>query len=218
MTLLRRAVKDPFPGLSHLAGMLLSIAGLIVLLALSHGRPWQVAGCAIYGASLILLYLASTLAHSIRASPPLEEILTRFDCMAIFLLIAGTYTPLCLVTLRGPWGWGMLIAEWTMAAMGIAIVATRCFDSRWPRTLLYLFMAWVVALVAVVPIIHVLPVPALGWLLAGGVIYSIGAVVFALDRPHLWPGRFVAHDLWHVLVILGSFCHFIVIARFVAAA
>jgi len=105
-----------------------------------------------------------------------------------------------------------------MAALGIAIVATGCFDSRWPRTLLYLFMAWVVALVATVPILRLLPTPALGWLLAGGVIYSIGAVVFALDRPHLWPGRFVAHDLWHVLVILGSICHFIVIARFVAAA
>ncbi|HSZ54706.1 MAG TPA: hemolysin III family protein [Tepidisphaeraceae bacterium] len=218
VTLLRRAVKDPFPGLSHWAGMFLSIAGVAVLVSFAWGRAWQLVGCAIYGASLVLLYLASALAHTLRCSPRLDDFLTRLDCMAIYLLIAGTYTPLCLVTLRGPWGWGMLIAEWTMAAAGIVIVASKWFDSRWPRTLLYLFMAWVVALAATVPILRVLPVPALEWLLAGGVIYSIGAVVFALDRPDLWPGRFVAHDLWHVLVILGSACHFVVIARFVAAA
>jgi hemolysin III len=218
MTLIRRAVKDPFPGLSHWVGMLLSIAGLVALLLLTRGRAWQVVGCAIYGASLILLYLASALAHTLRCSPKLDTLLTRLDCMAIYLLIAGTYTPLCLVTLRGPWGWGMLAAEWVMAVTGILTIATRRFDSRWPRTLLYLFMAWVVALVAIVPILRVLPAPALAWLLAGGVIYSIGAVVFALDRPNLWPNRFVAHDLWHLLVILGSACHFVVIARFVAAA
>jgi hemolysin III len=110
----------------------------------------------------------------------------------------------------------MLGAEWTMAAAGILTVARR-FDSKWPRTLLYLFMAWVVALVAIVPICRMLPAAALQWLLAGGIIYSVGAVVFALDRPHIWPNRFVAHDLWHVLVLLGSACHFVLIARFVAA-
>ena len=218
MKLPRLSIKDPFPALSHWAGMLLSIAGLILLIVISRGRAWPVIGCAIYGASLVLLFLASALAHTVRCSPRLDDLLTRFDCMAIFLLIAGTYTPLCLVTFRGTWGWGMLTAEWSMAAFGIFVVACKAIDSKWPRTILYLFMAWVVALVAIVPICRVLPQPALGWLLAGGIIYSIGAVVFALDRPHLWPNRFMAHDLWHLLVIFGGACHFIVIARFVAAA
>ena len=215
---LRRWIKDPFPGLSHWAGMLLSIGGLITLLVLARGRPWYVASCAIYGTSLILLYLASALAHTVHCSPELEDRLTRLDCMAIFLLIAGTYTPLCLVTLRGPWGWGMLAAEWGMAAAGIGTLAVGKADSKLTRTILYLCMAWVVALVAIVPIWRVLPLAALEWLLAGGLIYSVGAVVFILDRPHLWPRRFMAHDLWHVMVIAGSACHYVLVARFVAAA
>ncbi|HEY8749379.1 MAG TPA: hemolysin III family protein [Tepidisphaeraceae bacterium] len=215
---LRRCIKDPFPGLSHWVGMLLSVAGLVVLIILSAGRPWHVWGCAIYGASLILLYLASALAHTINGSSRLDDLLTRLDCMAIFLLIAGTYTPLCLVTLRGPWGWGMLAAEWIMAAVGIGTLAVGRGDSKLARTILYLCMAWVVALVAIVPIWRVLPGEAINWLLAGGIIYSVGAVVFILDRPHRWPRWFMAHDLWHVLVLAGSACHYVLIARFVAAA
>jgi hemolysin III len=197
--------------------MVFSIAGLVVLLVLSGGRPWHVVGCAIYGASLILLYLASALAHTVRGSERVDDLLTRLDCMAIFLLIAGTYTPLCLVTFRGPWGWGMLAAEWGMAAVGIGLLARGRGDAKLPRTILYLVMAWVVALVAVVPISRTLPGPAIEWLFAGGAIYSIGAVIFVLDRPHLWPRRFMAHDLWHTLVLAGSACHYVVIARFVAA-
>lgn len=213
---IHRFIKDPFPGLSHWLGVGLSVVGLVALLLFARGRPWQVVGFAIYGGSLILLYLASALAHTIHCSPRAAERLNRFDYMAIFLLIAGTYTPLCLVTLRGPWGWGMLAAEWSMAAAGIATVALGRGRSDWPRTILYLFMAWVVALVAIVPIYRALPRPALEWLLAGGAVYSLGAIVFVTDRPHLWPGRFAAHDLWHVLVLLGSGCHFLVIFRFVA--
>ena len=217
MTFLRR-IKDPYPGLSHWLGMVLSVAGLVVLLVLSAGRPWRIVGCAIYGASLILLYLASALAHTIRGSEKLDDFLTRLDCMAIFLLIAGTYTPLCLVTFRGPWGWSMLGAEWGMALLGIALLAVGRVESKAIRTILYLCMAWVVALVAVVPIVRTLPPVAVQWLFAGGVIYSVGAVVFILDRPHLWPRRFMAHDLWHTLVLAGSACHYVVIARFVAGA
>lgn len=217
MSFVSRAIKDPFPGLSHWLGLLLSVNGLIALLVLSRGRGWHLAGCAIYGSSLVLLYFASALAHTVRCAPHVEDRLTRFDCMAIFLLIAGTYTPLCLVALRGRWGWSMLIAEWTMAILGIALVSKGHINSKWPRAILYLLMAWAVALVAIMPIWRTLSAPALEWLVAGGVIYSVGAVIFALDRPHLWPGRFMAHDLWHVMVILGSACHFVVIARVVAA-
>lgn len=217
MNRIRRCIKDPFPGLSHWLGAGLSVAGLVLLLTLAAGHGWRLVGCAIYGATLIILYAASALAHTIHCSPEASDRLTRFDYMAIFLLIAGTYTPLCLVTLRGPWGWGMLAAEWVMAAAGIVLVASGKGSSNWPRTVLYLFMAWVVAMVAIGPMSRALPPAGLTWLLIGGAAYSLGAVVFALDRPHLWPGRFVAHDLWHVLVLLGSACHFFVILRFVAA-
>jgi hemolysin III len=198
--------------------MVLSIAGLVILLTRTAGDARRLIGCAIYGGTLVVLYAASALAHTIHCSPRASDRLTRFDYMAIFLLIAGTYTPLCLVNLRGPWGWGMLTAEWAMAALGIFLVATGKGSANGARTLLYLFMAWVVALVAIGPMSRALPPTALAWLLIGGVVYSLGAVVFALDRPHLWPGRFVAHDLWHVLVLLGSGCHFFVIVRFVAAS
>jgi hemolysin III len=212
-----RRVKDPFPGLSHLFGVVLSAAGLVVLLVAADGRPLHVIGFAVYGATLILLYLASTLAHCVHCSPRAEDRLERFDYAAIFLLIAGTYTPVCLVTLRGVWGWAILAAEWAMAALGIvSVVAFRTLKS-WPRVLIYLCMGWLAVAAAVAgPLLSALPAGGLAWLLAGGVAYSLGAVVFITDRPNLWPGRFVAHDLWHVMVLAGSACHFVLMLRFVA--
>src|SRR6185437_9818226 len=123
MHIVRRCVKDPIPALSHWAGAILGLCGMVALLVLARGRTWYVVGLGIYGLTLVLLYVASAVAHTIRCSAKGEERLTRLDYMAIFLLIAGTYTPLCLVPLRGPWGWGMLAAEWSMAAAGIATVA-----------------------------------------------------------------------------------------------
>ena len=218
MTVVRRCVKDPFAGLSHWAGFGASVAGLAVLLLLAAGRPRYVVSLTVYGSSLVLLYAASALAHTVHCSPRASERLTRFDYMAIFLLIAGTYTPLCLVRVGGPWGWGMLLAEWTMAAAGIVLVACGRGQSDWKRTILYLCMAWGVGLVGMQAIVAALPQAGVVWLLLGGAAYSVGAVIFATDRPDLWPGRFVAHDLWHVLVLLGSACHFVVIFRFVARA
>lgn len=218
MTRLSCIIKDPFPGLSHWLGVVLSIAGLIALLSVAEGRLWHVIAFAIYGTSLVLLYLASALVHTIHCPKHVEDRLERFDFIAIFLLIAGTYTPLCLVNLRGPWGWGMLAAEWGMAAVGIAATVMGGGGSRRVRTLLYAVMAWIVALVAIHPITRAISPAGLAWLLAGGVVYSVGAVIFATNRPNLWPGRFVAHDLWHVLVLAGSACHFIMIFRFVGGA
>ena len=215
MSKISRWIKDPFCGLSHLAGTLLAIAALVVLLILADGRPWHTTGFAIYGGSLILLYAASAACHSVHCAPAKADRLDRFDHAAIFLLIAGTYTPLCLVPLRGVWGWSLLGIEWALAATGIVLIGFNLVRSEWVRVVVYVLMGWM-ALIFLGPLARVLPAAAIGWLLAGGLVYTVGAVIYALDRPHLWPGKFTAHDLWHVLVLAGSACHFVALLVFIA--
>jgi hemolysin III len=213
--MIQRCIKEPFSGISHIVGVLLSIAALVVLLIRAEGRVWHVVGFTIYGATLILLYAASSAAHSVHCSPRTGERLDRLDYSAIFLLIAGTYTPICLVPLRGPWGWALLAGVWSLAAIGISSVWLWRSRRTWMRVTIYLCMGWL-AVLALGQFLRIFPAFALAWLIAGGVVYSVGAVIFITDRPHLWPGRFMAHDLWHVLVLLGSACHFIVMLDFVA--
>lgn len=208
-------VKDPFSGLSHALGALLSVAGLVALEVSAAGRPWLSLAFAIYGATLVLLFTASACTHSLHCSPEVEWRLDQFDYAAIFLLIAGTYTPLCLGPLRGPWGRAFLVAEWSMAAVGVASVLWMKKRAGVLRVGLYVAMGWLAA-VAPGPVLRALPPTALAWLLAGGLLYSLGAVVFTTNRPRLWPGRFSAHDLWHVMVLAGAACHFVVVARFIA--
>lgn len=210
-----RWIKEPFCGLSHFAGSLLSIAGLIALLVVTRNSPWHYVSFAIYGTSLIVLFTASGLVHSLHCSPATEDKLERFDYVSIFVLIAGTYTPLCLTALRGPWGWSLFGIEWSLALFGaITVLLT---DKRPKRitTPLYLIMGWL-AVIAIGPLTQHLPTPALIWLLGGGIAYSVGAVIFTFDRPHLWPGKFSAHDLWHALVLTGSACHFVMMLWFIA--
>ncbi|MDQ3814918.1 MAG: hemolysin III family protein [Armatimonadota bacterium] len=210
-------IKEPFCGFSHFVGICLSVIGLIVLLQQAQGRPWHLAGFAIYGMSLILMYTASTLYHSLHVSAKTEYRLMYFDHIAIYLLIAGTYTPVCLVSLRGAWGWTMLGAVYSMAAVGIVALLLFRLKVEIFRVILCVCMGWM-ALIAIGPLTKAFPPAALAWLFGGGIVYSIGTIIFAMDRPHLWPGKFSAHDLWHIFVLLGSACHFILMLRFVAPA
>jgi hemolysin III len=208
-------VREPFCGISHLAGAALAIAAMIYLLVRADGRPWHVVSFAVYGTSLVLLYTASGLAHSLYCGTSAQARLDRLDYAAIFVVIAGTYTPLCAVTLRETWGWTMLAAQWLLAGVGVAAVLLGRPRSHALRTTLYLVMGWMA--LAVAPAIRAaLPPAAIAWLFAGGVVYSAGALVYVTRRPALWPGRFGSHDLWHSLVLAGSACHFIVMARYVA--
>ena len=209
--------KEPFCGVSHLLGIALSIAGMIVLLCFSAGKPWHAAAFAVYGASLILLYTASTLLHTLPHCPRRFERLLVFDQVAIFFLIAGTYTPLCLVTLRGPWGWSLFGVVWGLALAGAAARIFWRGVPLWLPQVLYLVMGWL-CLVAFDPMARALSLQALGWLVAGGIIYTVGAVIYATERPRLWPGRFGSHDLWHVFVLAGSACHYVFMLGFVAPA
>jgi hemolysin III len=208
------SIREPFCGVSHGVGVLLSVAGLLALLEMADGRPLYRTGFAIYGASLIALYAASTLYHSLHASPRATAWLQRLDHCAIYLLIAGSYTPVCLIALHGAVGRNLLGAVWSIAAIGIACSLFWSRAPEWFRVVLYLVMGWL-ALLALTPLRAALPPAGLAWLIAGGVVYSIGAVIFAADKPHLWPGKFSAHDLWHLFVLGGSACHFVVIAEFV---
>lgn len=211
----QRGLKEPFCAVSHAAGVLLSVAGLIVLLVLARGEAWRIVGLSIYGATMIVLYTASTLYHALRVSPRRESWLARFDYSAIYLVIAGSYTPVCLVTLRGAWGWSLLAIVWALAIAGIATSLAWKSKPPWLRVTAYVIMGWLIVF-ALAPLRTIWPPEAFRWLVAGGVAYSVGTVVLAIDKPHLWPGKFSAHDLWHIFVLTGSGCHFVLIARYVA--
>lgn len=193
-------------------GAALSVVGLVALLILAHGRPWHTVSFAIYGATLVVLYTASTLYHSLWVNPRGVEKLRRFDHCGIFLLIAGTYTPLCLVALRGVWGWSLIGIEYGLMAIGIIFSCTPKWLPGWLRITIYCCMGWLV-MIAGPPVLHAIGPVAFAWLVAGGLLYSIGTIVFATDRPHLWPGKFMAHDLWHVFVLGGSACHFVLMVH-----
>jgi hemolysin III len=212
-----RWIREPFNGLSHGFGAALSIAGLCVLLAAAWGKPWHVTGFVIYGASLILLYAASTLYHSLPVSPRRIGQLLVFDQVAIYLLIAGTYTPVCLVTLRGPWGWSLFGVAWGLALVGIVLRVAWRSAPAWLPWVFYLVMGWI-SLVALGPLCRSLPPVALMWLFLGGAIYTVGAILLFSRRPRLWPGVFSFHELWHLFVLGGSTCHFILMLQFVAPA
>jgi hemolysin III len=204
----RFRLREPFSGLSHLGGAALGVAGLVLLVSLAHGKPWHVSSFAVYGATLVLLYMASALYHLLPVGPIHLERLRIFDHVAIYLLIAGTYTPVCLVPLRGGWGWSLLGVVWGLALFGSVVEIAWRSAPRWLGLAIYLVMGWL-AVIAMGPITRTLPSAAVGWLVAGGILYSIGAVVYAIERPRLWPGIFGSHDLWHIFVLGGSACHFV---------
>ncbi|MGO8672040.1 MAG: PAQR family membrane homeostasis protein TrhA [Capsulimonadaceae bacterium] len=206
----RRGISEPFSAISHMVGAALSIAALVVLVVLAHGRPWQVVSFAIYGSTLILLYTASALHHSIRHVEGLE----RLDHAMIYLLIAGSYTPICLIILRGGWGWSIFGVEWGLAITGTCLSLSLKLVPDAIRLGLYIAMGWLIT-IAIVPLRGILTEAEWHWLIAGGVTYTLGAVVFATNWPHIAPGKFHAHDLWHCMVLGGSYCHFMMMLLFV---
>ena len=200
--------RDPFSGLSHLVAAGLAVAGMVLLLCVSVGRPWHVVSFAIYGASMVALYLTSAVYHLFPRSPRRVAQWLALDQAAIYLLIAGTYTPICLVPLRGPWGWSLFGVVWGLAITGIALRFGWRGAPQWLSLVLYLAMGWL-CVIGGSALVQSLPPIGLFWLVMGGLAYTIGSVVFATERPRLWPGRFGAHDLWHVFVMGGSGCHFV---------
>jgi hemolysin III len=201
----RHSIEELANTITHGIGLLFSVIGFVVLLALAllRGGPWQTAGCAIYGATLVSLYAASTFYHGV-LSPRLKRALLIFDHCAIYLLIAGTYTPFLLVNLRGPWGWSLFGVMWGLALAGILFKLW--FVDHFPilSTSLYVAMGWL-GVIAVKPILAHVPAIGLLWLVIGGLMYSIGVVFYAMKKlPY-------NHVVWHVFVMAGSTCHYFAI-------
>ena len=200
---------EKFNAVTHLVGAVLALAGAVflVVIAAIGGDPWKVVGIAVYGTTLVSLYSLSGLYHSLRGRP--KNVLRKLDHQSIYLLIAGSYTPFCLVTLRGPWGWSLLGVVWGLAVLG----GLQEFRPRnGPRILsvvIYVAMGWV-AIAAWVPLLQALGPAGFAWLAAGGLFYTVGIVFFALDTRLAH-----AHGLWHLFVLAGSACHYVAILRYV---
>jgi hemolysin III len=198
----RISIEELANSITHGIGLALSIAGFVVLLVLSvtRGSAWQIVSCAVYGTTLIAVYTSSTLYHGIPV-PSVKRIFKILDHSAIYLLIAGTYTPFLLVSLRGSWRWPLLGIVWGLAIAGILLKVWFVDHFKILSTLVYLLMGWL-GLFAFKPLLAAVPHVALVCLLAGGAMYSIGVVFFASKKiPY-------AHTIWHVFVLAGSACHY----------
>jgi hemolysin III len=209
-------VREPVNAYSHLVGLVLASAGTLVLLRLAHG-PAQAVAFAVYGGSLILLYAASTAYHALPLPRHRLRALRTLDHIAIYFLIAGTYTPVALVTLHGPAGWALLAGAWTIAVAGIPFKIWWLDAPIRLSTGIYLGMGYM-ALLAAAPLAHAVSAGGLAWLVAGGVAYTIGAIIFSRERPDPFPGVFGHHEIWHILVLVGSGCHFAFMLLHVAQA
>jgi hemolysin III len=200
-----------------LAGGLLASVGVVVLLvkAANAGRVDQIVAFGIFGLSLIALYSASALYHLLPLSPAGVARLRRVDHMMIFVLIAGTYTPFCLLALDGAWQVGLLILIWGLALCGVLLKLFWMGASRWISVALYLGMGWV-AVIAAPALFQAVPPRGMAWVLGGGLVYSVGAIVYGLRRPNPWPRVLGFHELWHLFVVVGSACHFWAVLRYLA--
>ena len=216
----RVEVRDPYDGLrpwsaiTHGVGAALAAVGTVLLMVRSAALgKWTLCGLfAVYGLSMVCLYTASTLYHCLNVSVPGRLALRKYDHCSIYLLIAGSYTPLCLTVLRGAGGIPLTIAVWILAAAGTVLTIARLAIPRWLTSAIYLFMGWL-AIFAIYPLWQVLGIRGVAWLLAGGILYTVGGVLYALK----WPGRdnpqFGCHEIFHLFILAGSVCHFFMIFR-----
>lgn len=200
---------ERFNAITHTVGAVLALAGSVALIVVAarDGDPWKLLSVAVYGATLVLLYSFSALYHSLRGRA--KNILRELDHHSIYLLIAGTYTPFCLITLSGPWGWSLFGVVWGLAALGSLQELWFKQGARILSVVIYVVMGWV-ALVAIVQLFHALGPAGFAWLVAGGLFYTAGIVFYALDTRMRH-----AHGIWHLFVLAGSAAHYVAILKYV---
>lgn len=211
-------IKDPGSAITHFIGMLMAIFAAVPLLIKAAHEPGRIyiLSISIYALSLILLYAASTTYHTFNPSKRVSTILKKIDHMMISVLIAGSYTPICLLVLGGRTGMILLAIVWGIAIVGILIKAFWVYCPKWVSSVLYIGMGWTCVL-AFTQILNSMSTAAFGWLLAGGIIYTVGGIIYALKLP-VFNNRhkyFGSHEIFHLFVMGGSFCHFIVMYAFV---
>ena len=205
-----KKLREPVNSLTHWVGAILALIGLIALLIIGWSTPAKIISLTIYGLSLIAMFSASATYHMVRVKDKVLVIFRKIDHSAIFLLIAGTYTPFCVNAFEGFWKWGMLSIIWSLALVGIIVKVFYIKAPRWLNTGIYLIMGWL-CVGAAGQMLAVLPVWVFGWLIAGGVIYSLGAVVYMTKIFNFKPGVFGFHEIWHIFVMLAAAAHLVAV-------
>ncbi len=200
---------ERFNSYTHLIGCIGSVAGLAILVyvAVTSGDPWKMVSYTIYGISLLALYTFSTLYHSFKGK--LKQIFKKLDHIAIYLLIAGTYTPFTLVTLRGEIGWTIFGIVWGLALFGIILDIVHKHGNRTIQLAIYLIMGWI-AVFAAEPLLNEISTHGFTWLITGGLFYTMGVIFYVLSDKHRY-----AHGIWHLFVLAGSLTHFYTVVQFV---
>lgn len=206
---------ERFNTMSHMVGTCFALVGTALLITQSseQGDPWKIVGFSIYGFSLICLFLASALHHGLDLGPRVNSVLRTLDYTSVFLLIAGTVTPLVLVLFRNTYGWTVLGAVWAIAVFGIVVRSVWRDLPKWVTNTLYISLGWMTVLLIGAGVD--LPWGALALMAAGGLVYTVGFAIFVLERPNPWPGVFGFHELWHALVVLAALLHYLLMYFYV---
>ena len=205
-----KKLREPVNSLTHWGGAILALVGSIALLIVGWGTPAKVISLIIYGISLVFLFSASATYHMVQVKDKALEIFRKVDHAAIYCLIAGTYTPFCVNAFSGFWQWGLLSIIWSLAVIGILVKVFYIRAPRWLNAGIYLVMGWL-CIAAIGQMLVVLPVWVISWLIAGGVIYTLGAVVYVTKIFNFIPGVFGFHEMWHIFVMLAAAAHFVAV-------
>ena len=204
-------------GFTHFIGIIFAVIATILLLDISLNpyKPYHLISFSVFGFGMILLYTTSTLYHWLKLSDAGIMKLRKADHIMIFIYIAATYTPVCIVALKGTLGWSLLIAVWFVALVGVIIKIFWMNAPRWLSTFIYILMGWL-AVIVIYPLVNAIQIGALIWLSIGGLFYTIGAVIYALKKPDPYPGILGFHEIFHLFVLLGTFSHFWMIYKYIA--
>ena len=205
-----KKLREPVNSLTHWAGALLALIGLVALLIVGWSTPAKIISLAIYGISLIFLFSASATYHMVQVKDKALEMFRKVDHAAIYVLIAGTYTPFCINAFEGFWKWGMLSIIWSLAIIGIIVKIFVIRAPRWLNAGIYIVMGWL-SVTAVGQMLAALPAWVMVWMLIGGITYTLGAVVYITKIFNFKPGVFGFHEVWHIFVLLAAIAHFVAV-------
>jgi hemolysin III len=205
-----KKLREPVNSLTHWGGAILALIGLVAMLIVGWSTPAKVISLAVYGVSLIFMFSASATYHMVKVKDKVLEIFRKVDHAAIFVLIAGTYTPFCINAFEGFWKWGMLSIIWSLAVVGIVVKIFYIRAPRWLNASIYIVMGWL-SMAAAGEMLTALPSWVLTWMIIGGVIYTLGAIVYMTKIFNFKPGVFGFHEVWHIFVLLAAAAHFVAV-------